>query len=103
MKLFKLSLAALIFSISSIVLAEGGSDRIFERTIKNEQAMAACTAKHHFDIPLDIKKKGNMAAPIKSCDIMPSRMIYEDSADKLNVAEDKVLEGAATTAVKPAC
>lgn len=102
MKLFKLSLAALVLSMSSLALAEGGGDRTFERAMKeNERAMAAYAAKngkeapvvesYSYDMPLDIKKVVSMTAPIKSCDIVPSRMTYEDSAGKLNTVEYKVL------------
>ncbi|MGA3828159.1 co-regulatory protein PtrA N-terminal domain-containing protein, partial [Pseudomonas chlororaphis] len=42
MKLFKLSIAALLLSISSLAMADGGGDRTFDRAMQaNEKAMAA--------------------------------------------------------------
>ncbi|QLL12514.1 DUF2790 domain-containing protein [Pseudomonas chlororaphis] len=102
MKLFKLSIAALVLSMSSLAMAEGGGDRTFERAMKeNERAMAAYAAKRGKEAPvvedytyekkLDIKKVVNVTPPIKSCNIVPSRMTYEDSAGKLNTIEYSVL------------
>lgn len=102
MKLFKLSIAALVLSMSSLAMAEGGGDRTFERAMKeNERAMAAYAAKQGKEAPvvedytyekkLDIKKVVNVTPPIKSCDVVPSRMTYEDSAGKLNTIEYNVL------------
>ncbi|AKA22507.1 DUF2790 domain-containing protein [Pseudomonas chlororaphis] len=102
MKLFKLSIAALVLSMSSLAMAEGGGDRTFERAMKeNERAMAAYAAKQGKEAPvvedytyekkLDIKKVVNVTPPIKSCNVVPSRMTYEDSAGKLNTIEYNVL------------
>ncbi|MGY4817798.1 DUF2790 domain-containing protein [Pseudomonas chlororaphis subsp. piscium] len=102
MKLFKLSMAALVLSISSLAMAEGGGDRTFERAMQaNERAMADYAAKqgkeapvvknYSYETELDIKKVVNVTPPIKSCNIVPSRMTYEDSAGKLITIEYKVL------------
>lgn len=102
MKLFKLSIAALVLSMSSLAMAEGGGDRTFERAMKeNERAMAAYAAKQGKEAPvvedytyekkLDIKRVVNVTPPIKSCDVVPSRMTYEDPTGKLNTIEYNVL------------
>ena len=102
MNLLKLSIAALALSLSTVVLATGGSDRAFEALMSdNQKAMEAYALKHGKDRPvvqdyrygmkLDIAKVVNVTPPIRSCDIVPSRMTYEDSSGKLNTIEYKVM------------
>jgi len=102
MKLFKLSVAAWVLSLSSLALAEGGGDRTFERAMAdNERAMQLYAAKkgkeapvvqnYRYGMPLDIKKVVNVTPPIKSCDVVPSRMTYEDSAGQLKTIEYQVM------------
>jgi hypothetical protein len=95
-------MGALVLSLSSLAMAEGGGDRTFDRAMQaNERAMAAYAAKQGKEAPvvenytyetqLDIKKVVNVTPPVKSCDIVPSRMTYEDSAGKLNTIEYQVM------------
>lgn len=102
MNLLKLSIAALMLSLSTAALATGGGDRVFDQMMSdNQKAMAAYAAKKGKDEPqvqgyrygmkLDIAKVVNITPPIRSCDIVPSRMTYEDSGGKLNTIEYKVM------------
>ena len=102
MKLIKLSIAALVLSISSLAMAEGGGDRTFDRAMQaNEKAMAAYAAKqgkeapvvenYRYGMPLDIQKVVSVTPPAKGCNPVPSRMTYEDSAGQLKTVEYQVM------------
>ena len=53
MNLLKLSIAALALSLSTVVLATGGSDRAFEALMSdNQKAMEAYALKHGKDRPV---------------------------------------------------
>ncbi|WP_338479499.1 DUF2790 domain-containing protein [Pseudomonas trivialis] len=67
----------------------------------NENAMAAYAEKRGLPAPqvqvyrygmnLDIAKVVNVSPPIRSCNAVPSRMTYWDSAGKLNTLEYQVM------------
>lgn len=102
MNLLKLSIAALALSLSTVALATSGSDRGFETLMSdNQKAMEAYALKKGKDIPqvqdyrygmkLDIAKVVSVTPTIRSCDIVPSRMTFEDSSGKLNTIEYQVM------------
>ncbi|MFJ7140435.1 MAG: DUF2790 domain-containing protein [Pseudomonas protegens] len=102
MKLFNLSIAALLLSISTLALAEGGGDRTFTRAmVENQRAMeryavsqgkaAPVVQSYRYGMALDIARVVNVTPPIKSCEVVPSRMTYEDSAGQLKTIEYQVV------------
>lgn len=102
MKLLNLSIAAMLFVISSLALAEGGGDRTFARAMQeNEKAMERYAAKqgktapvvqnYRYGMELDIVKVVNITPPIKSCQVVPSRMTYEDSSGQLKTIEYQIM------------
>lgn len=102
MNLLKLSIAALALSLSTVAFATNGGDRGYEKLMSdNQQAMAAYALKqgkeqpqiqdYRYGMKLDIAKVVNVTPKISSCDIVPSRMTYEDSSGKLNTIEYQVM------------
>lgn len=102
MRLLKLSVAALTLSLSKVALATGGGDRACDKLISdNQRAMEAYTVKKGKDEPPvqdyrygmkpDIARVVNVIPPIRSCDIVPSRMTYEDSSGKLSIIKYQVM------------
>lgn len=102
MKPLNLSIAAMLFAISSLALAEGGGDRTFARAMEqNEKAMASYAAKqgkaapvvqsYRYGMKLDIAKVVSITPPIKSCEVVPSRMTYEDSTGQLMTIEYQIM------------
>ena len=98
MKLFNLSIAALLLSISALALAEGGGDRTFTRAmLENQKAMeryaasqgkpAPVVQSYRYGMALDIARVVNVTPAAKSCEVVPSRMTYEDSAGQLKTIE----------------
>ncbi|QIH10819.1 MULTISPECIES: DUF2790 domain-containing protein [unclassified Pseudomonas] len=102
MKPLNLSIAAMLFAISSLALAEGGGDRTFARAMEqNEKAMERYAAKqgkaapvvqnYRYGMKLDIAKVVSITPPIKSCEVVPSRMTYEDSTGQLMTIEYQIM------------
>ncbi|MBC2658070.1 DUF2790 domain-containing protein [Pseudomonas sp. MSSRFD41] len=102
MKPLNLSIAAMLFAISSLALAEGGGDRTFARAMEqNEKAMASYATKqgkaapvvqsYRYGMKLDIAKVVSITPPIKSCEVVPSRMTYEDSTGQLMTIEYQIM------------
>ncbi|MGC5703573.1 DUF2790 domain-containing protein [Pseudomonas sp. NFXW11] len=102
MKAINLCLAALLLAGSSQVMAEGGADRTFARAmLENQKAMERYAANqgkpapvvqdYRYGMPLDIAKVVSVTAPIKSCNVVPSRMTYEDSAGQLQTVQYQVM------------
>ncbi|WP_025131780.1 DUF2790 domain-containing protein [Pseudomonas sp. PH1b] len=102
MKSFNLSIAALLLSLSSLALAEGGGDRTFTQAmVENQKAMERYAAKqgkpapvvqnYRYGMKLDIAKVVNVTPPFQACQVVPSRMTYEDSAGQLQTIEYQVM------------
>ncbi|BAQ83072.1 DUF2790 domain-containing protein [Pseudomonas sp. St29] len=102
MKTVNLSIAALLLSLSSLALAEGGGDRTFARAmVENQKDMeryaasqgkpAPVVQNYRYGMDLDIAKVVSVTPPIKSCNVVPSRMTYEDSAGQLKTIEYQVM------------
>ncbi|WP_440130589.1 DUF2790 domain-containing protein [Pseudomonas fluorescens] len=94
MSLSKLSTVSLTLSLSSITFAESRGDRnVGDAMEANQKSMAAYAAQKGKTVPdvqkyrdgmkLDIAKVVSTAPPIRSCNVVPFRMTYEDSAGKL--------------------
>jgi hypothetical protein len=102
MKTFNALLAVSILSLSSLALAEGGSDRVYGQMIRNnQQAMAQYAAEkgkavpeivhYEYGMKLDVKKVVSSTSVNKGCGVGPARMTYEDSNGKLNTVEYRLL------------
>lgn len=102
MNMINLSLAALLLGFASLALAEGGGDRTFTRAmVENQKAMeryaanqgkpAPVVQKYRYGMQLDIARVVNVTPPIKSCEVVPSRMTYEDSTGQLKTIEYQVM------------
>lgn len=102
MNFYKTGLGVFAAILSFSALAEGGGDRTFALMMeRNEKAMAAYAQKkgqpapdvqaYRYGMKLDIAKVVNVTPPIRSCNPVPSRMTYEDSAGKLNTLEYQVM------------
>ena len=102
MNFYKTSLGILTAILSFGALAEGGGDRTFALMMeRNEKSMTEYAARegkaapvvqnYRYGMTLDIAKVVSVTPPIRSCDIVPSRMTYEDSSGKLNTIEYKVM------------
>ncbi len=102
MKPLKLTIAALLLAMSTLALAEGGGDRTFARAmLENEKAMQRYAVKQGKEAPvvqnysygmkLDIVRVVSVTPPIKSCQVVPSRMTYEDSTGQLRTIEYQVM------------
>lgn len=102
MNTLNVTLGALLLALSFGAMAEGGGDRTFSQLMDNNQkAMALYAAKngkpapevqaYRYGMKLDIAKVVNVTPPIRACEVVPSRMTYEDSAGKLNTLEYQVM------------
>ena len=102
MSMLKLSIVALTQSLPSIEFAESRGDRNVVNAMEaNQKAMAAYAAqkgktapeiqKYHYRMKFDIAKVVSMTPPIRSCNIVPFRMTYEDSAGKLHTIEYQIM------------
>lgn len=100
MNLQTVGLGLLAALLSSGALAQG--ERTYAALLEgNERAMAAYAEKRGLPAPqvqvysygmnLDIAKVVNISPPIRSCNAVPSRMTYWDSAGKLNTLEYQVM------------
>lgn len=102
MNFYKVGSGVLTAVLSLGALAEGGGDRTFALMMeRNEKAMAAYAIKNGQPVPevqtyrygmdLDIAKVVNVTPPVRSCNVVPSRMTYEDSNGKLKTLEYQVV------------
>ncbi|WP_248749054.1 DUF2790 domain-containing protein [Pseudomonas sp. MWU15-20650] len=102
MSIYKIGVGVLTAILSFGALAEGGGDRTFALMMeRNEKAMADYAVTQGRPVPevqayrygmkLDIAKVVNVTPPVRSCNVVPSRMTYEDSSGKLNTLEYQVM------------
>ncbi|UCR84198.1 DUF2790 domain-containing protein [Pseudomonas chlororaphis] len=102
MNVLKVSFAVSILTLSSLVMAEGGSDRVYGRMMQeNQRAMEQYALKngkanpeivhYKYGMNLDIQKVVSITQANKTCSVAPARMTYEDSAGKLNTLEYRVM------------
>ena len=101
MSALKLSAVALTLSLSSITFAESRGDRNDNAMEANQKKKAAYAAqkgktapevqKYRDGMKLDIAKVVSTTPPIRSCNIVPFRMTYEDSAGKLHTIEYQIM------------
>ena len=93
MNILKAVLAVSILSASSLVMAEGGGDRVYGRMIQdNERAMqeyAAARGKtppevthYRYGMKLDIAKVVHTSPTGSGCEVMPAQMTYDVAADR---------------------
>ena len=101
MKVVKTFVIVSIFSLSSLAMAEGESDRVYGRMIQeNQRAMEQYALRNGKDSPKLVHYKYGMSQDVqrvisttqadKTCSVSPVRMTYEDSNGKLNTLEYKV-------------
>ncbi|WP_454864769.1 DUF2790 domain-containing protein [Pseudomonas rhizophila] len=102
MSILKAVLAVSVISASSLVMAEGGGDRVYGRMIQdNEKAMqeyAVSRGKnppevthYRYGMKLDIAKVVHKTSTGSSCEVMPAQMTYEDSNGNLQILEYRVM------------
>ena len=102
MIIYKVALGILTAILSFAAMAEGGGDRTFALMMeRNEKAMAAYAEKqgkpapvvqtYRYGMELDIAKVVNVTPPIRACNVVPSRMTYEDSSGKLITLQYQVM------------
>ncbi|MDI3273581.1 DUF2790 domain-containing protein [Pseudomonas sp. AL03] len=102
MKVLSAGIAIAIAVASFAVRAEGGGDRVYNRTMQeNQHAMEQYAINNGKDAPeivhykygldLDVVKMVNRTPATNYCGLVRSRMTYEDSNGKLNTIEYQVL------------
>jgi len=100
--ILKAVLAVSVISASSLVMAEGGGDRVYGRMIQdNEIAMqeyAAARGKtppevthYRYGMKLDIAKVVHTSPTGSGCEVMPAQMTYEDSSGDLQTIEYRAM------------
>lgn len=102
MSILKAILAVSVISASSLVMAEGGGDRVYGPMIQdNEKAMQAYAVSrgktlpevthYRYGMKLDIAKVVHNTSTGSSCGVMPAQMTYEDSNGNLRILEYRVM------------
>ncbi|MFJ2390629.1 DUF2790 domain-containing protein [Pseudomonas koreensis] len=99
MKIRKLIAFASVMAMSSLVMAEGGGDRTFERAF-NAKAMeqyaaergkaAPVVKEYEYGMKLDVVKIVSVVKPQPACSVVPTAMTYEDSQGQLNTLKYSV-------------
>jgi hypothetical protein len=101
MKIRKLIAFASVMAMSSLVMAEGGGDRTFERAFSaNAKAMEQYAAEqgkappvvkeYEYGMKLDVVKIVSVVTPQPACSVVPTAMTYEDSQGQLNTLKYSV-------------
>lgn len=94
MKSIKLLVLASTLMSSTLVFAESGGGRTFEKMMQNNQlAMQRYAAQqgkeapvvknYEYGMTLDVLKVVSVTPPIKSCGVVPAQMTYEDAKGQL--------------------
>ncbi|WP_347905669.1 DUF2790 domain-containing protein [Pseudomonas purpurea] len=94
MKLSRIISLTSVLIASTSVMAESGGDKVFEKMMQaNNAAMQKYAAKegksapivkdYQYGMKLDVVKVVSVTPPIKSCEVVPSQMTYEDSRGQL--------------------
>lgn len=95
MKFINVMACVIAVAISSSAFAERGSDKTFEKMMKdNSKAMEQYAISHGKNVPiakqykygmkLDVVNVISVVRPEKGCAVMPAAMTYEDSQGLLN-------------------
>lgn len=95
MKFMSIITFAGALTLSSLVLAEGGGDKAFEKMmVANAKAMeqyaisqgksAPVSKEYEYGMTVDVVKVISVVRPAKVCAVVPAAMTYEDSKGQLN-------------------
>ncbi|AVX92091.1 MULTISPECIES: DUF2790 domain-containing protein [Pseudomonas] len=95
MKFMSIITLAGTLALSSLVSAEGGGDKTFEKMMAaNAKAMeqyaisqgksAPVAKQYEYGMKMDVVKVISVVRPAKVCAVVPAAMTYEDSNGQLN-------------------
>ena len=95
MKFMSIITFAGALTLSSLVLAEGGGDKAFEKMmVANAKAMeqyaisqgksAPVSKEYEYGMKVDVVKVISVVRPATVCAVVPAAMTYEDSTGQLN-------------------
>lgn len=67
------------------------NEKAMERYAAKQGKAAPVVQNYRYGMKLDIAKVVSITPPIKSCEVVPSRMTYEDSTGQLMTIEYQIM------------